>query len=262
MNTPFAVQVRLQRVFQHGPARLFVVPLDHPITIGPVTRGRLDDLLADICGTGVDAVVLHKGSLRHVRAERFRTTALIVHLSASTALAPDPDAKCLVATVEEAVRLGADAVSVHVNIGCVDEARQLADLAAVAAATHQWGVPLLAMVYPRGPRIADPRDPELIAHAVTVAAELGADIVKTVAPATPAELADITRRCPIPVLVAGGAYDGDEGATLARVHDALSGGAAGVAMGRAVFWSPEPAAICRKIADLIHGRHENVNGEA
>ena len=41
----------------------------------------------------------------------------MVHLSASTAHAPDPDAKYLVTGVEEAMRLGADAVSVHVNIG-------------------------------------------------------------------------------------------------------------------------------------------------
>lgn len=252
MNTTFAHQLRLQRITRHRPDRLFVLPLDHPVTIGPVTHGRLDPLLADLAGTNIDAIVLHKGSLRHVSPQRFRDAALILHLSASTVLGPDPDAKRMVATVDEAVRLGADGVSVHVNLGSAGEADQLEDLAAVARACERWSMPLLAMVYPRGPHIADPHDPRLIAHAVTVAADLGADIVKTLAPADPAELAAITAACPIPLLVAGGPYDSDEGAMLGRVHDALRWGAAGVAMGRGVFESPDPAAIASKVADLVH----------
>src|SRR5207244_11143230 len=118
----------------------------------------------------VVAVVRHTGCLRRIRPERLRDTSLIVHLSASTARAPDPDAKVLVATVEEALRLGADGVSVHVNLGSREEQRQLVDLAVVAEACDRWNVPLLAMMYPRGPRTPDPRDPPLVAHAVAVAA--------------------------------------------------------------------------------------------
>jgi 2-amino-4,5-dihydroxy-6-oxo-7-(phosphonooxy)heptanoate synthase len=250
LTDSFARQVRLRRL-HHGGERLFVVPLDHSVTDGPVVRdARLDDLIGQVAANGADAVVLHKGAVRHVDPRWFAAMSLIVHLSAGTTRAADPDAKYLVAGVAEALRLGADGVSVHVNLGSEREDRQIADLAAVAEACQRWSVPLLAMVYPRGPRIAVPADPELIAHATVLAADLGADLVKTVYPGSAAAMAEVVRRCPIPVLVAGGAIDGTD--LLAQLDDALHGGAAGVAVGRHVFRAADPGAIVRKISGLVH----------
>ncbi len=259
INRSFARQVRLRRLFRHGDERLLVVPLDHAVTDGPITgTGRLDSLVGHLAENGVDAVVLHKGSLRYVDPRWFAGTSLLVHLSASTAHAPDPNAKYLVASVEEALRMGADAVSVHVNLGSQGEMRQIGDLATVADACDRWNVPLLAMVYPRGPKIDNPRDPELVAHAVTLAAELGADLVKTVYPGSVSAMSDIARGCPIPVLVAGGLRLSATGDLLSYVDDVLRGGAAGVAMGRNIFEASDPGAIARKISDLIHGTFETV----
>ncbi|MDT0444204.1 beta/alpha barrel domain-containing protein [Streptomyces johnsoniae] len=122
---------------------------------------RLAPRVGTLASNGVDAVVPHKGRVPFVDPRRFAGLGLILHLSASTVHAPDPDAKCLVASVESAVRLAAEAVSVHVNLGSDDERRQIADLAAVADACTEWGLPLLAMMYPRGPRITNQRDPAL-----------------------------------------------------------------------------------------------------
>ncbi|GII66511.1 fructose-bisphosphate aldolase [Sphaerisporangium krabiense] len=253
VSNPFAREVRLRRMHRGGDDGLFIVPLDHSVTEGPVTGGRdLDRLLGLLAGNGVDAVVLHKGSLRYVAPERFTRMSLIVHLSASTVHAPDPNAKYLVASVEESLRLGADAVSVHVNLGSEEERRQIADMAAVAEACDRWNVPLLAMMYPRGPHIADPRKAELVAHAVTLAADLGADIVKTVCPEAVSDMRAVTSLSPIPVVVVGGPRDPDADNVLAYVDDALRGGAAGVAMGRNIFLAPEPGVMAAKIADRIH----------
>ena len=102
-NAPFARSLRLQRLHHHDPERLFIVPLDHSITDGPLTRTHhLDALVGQLASHHVDGIVLHKGSLRHVDPEWFTRTSLIVHLSASTVHAPDPDAKYLVSSVEEA----------------------------------------------------------------------------------------------------------------------------------------------------------------
>lgn len=259
VNRSFSHQVRLRRLFRRGDDRLFVVPLDHSVTDGPITgAGQLDGLVGRLAQNGVDAVVLHKGCLRHVDPRWFTDTSLLIHLSASTAHAPDPDAKYLVAGVEEALRLGADGVSVHVNLGSQGEMRQIADLATIADACDRWNVPLLAMVYPRGPKIDNPRNPELVAHAVTLAAELGADIVKTVSVNSVHAMSDIARGCPIPIIVAGGPRLDAPGDVLSYVDDALRGGAAGVAMGRNVFQAPDPGAMARKISDLIHGAFETV----
>ncbi len=247
--------IRLQRMYHHCQKNLMVAPVDHSISVGPIaTPGRsLDAVVRDLVAGGVDAVVLHKGSLRHIKPERFLQTSLVVHLNASTGLAPDPDAKYIVTRVEEAIRIGADAVSIHVNIGSLQESQQIQDLAGVAEACDRWNLPLLAMMYPRGPNITNPTDPLLIAHAVTVAADLGADIVKTVYPGSIAAMSYVTSRCPIPVLVAGGPKQASESEVLRCIDDALTGGAAGVAMGRNLFQSTQPQRFAAQVAQLVHG---------
>jgi 2-amino-4,5-dihydroxy-6-oxo-7-(phosphonooxy)heptanoate synthase len=254
----FGRALRMARLFRHHPRRTVIVPLDHPVSTGvPATfHWSQDPLLTDLADAGVDAIVLHKGVLRHIDPTVLKRMSLIVHLSASTAIAPDPDSKCLVADVEEAVCLGADAVSVHVNLGSLDEREQLADFGKVARECDRWNVPLLAMVYARGPGIQNPKDPALVLHAAMLAANLGADIVKTEYAGSLTAMADVVAACPIPMLVAGGPKLADEDAVLEFVGAAIDGGAAGVALGRNVFMSSDPRAMATRIADLVHARDD------
>jgi 2-amino-4,5-dihydroxy-6-oxo-7-(phosphonooxy)heptanoate synthase len=253
VNQSFARRVRLRRLYRNDARRLLIVPMDHSVTEGPIAADKgLDHLVGQLARNGVDGVVLHKGSLRYVSPGWFTRTSLIVHLSASTRHAPDPDAKYLVASVEEALRIGADAVSVHVNLGSDEERRQVADMAAIADACDRWNLPLIAMIYPRGPRIENPRDPELVAHAAILAADLGADIVKTPYTRTMDEMVDVVRASPIPLVVAGGSPLADITAILSYVDEIMRTGAAGVAMGRNVFQTVNPGATAGRIADLIH----------
>ncbi|MEU5696921.1 2-amino-3,7-dideoxy-D-threo-hept-6-ulosonate synthase [Actinosynnema sp. NPDC020468] len=258
LNEPFARKMRMRRLHHHDDDRLLVVPLDHSITDGPIAGPRgLDDLVGELAANRVDAVVLHKGNLRTIDPDRFTRTSLVVHLSASTAHAPDPNAKYLVAGVEEALRLGADAVSVHVNLGSVEEAGQIADMAAVADACDRWNVPLLAMIYPRGPKIVNPRDPALVAHAASLAVDLGADIVKTVYAGTIEEMSDIVRGCPLPILAVGGPKVDDAEELLSYVDEVMASGVAGLAVGRNVFQAPDPGSLARRISARVHRKPES-----
>lgn len=259
-RTPVGAQLRLHRLSRHGDRRLLVVPLDHSVTDGPIrSAAGLSRLVNQLAGSGVDAVVLHKGSVRRIDPAAFRRTALIVHLSASTVHAADPDAKYLVASVEEALRLGADAVSVHVNLGSAAERQQVADLATTAGACDRWSVPLLAMMYPRGPQIRDPRDPALLAHAATLAADLGADLVKTPYAGSPAAMADVVRACPVPLLAAGGPKLADSGLLPRYVTGVIRSGAAGVAIGRNIFQAADPSAAASQVAHLVHADPSSVD---
>lgn len=244
---------RLLRLYRHGDERLFVVPLDHSVSDGPIVEGRgLDPLIDVLARSGVDAVVLHKGRLAHVHPARFTRIGLIVHLSGSTMHAPDPDAKYLVSDVRTAVRLAADAVSVHVNMGSDDEYQQIADLASVADACSEWNLPLLAMMYPRGPKISNPKDPDLLAHAASLATDLGADIVKLPSAGTAAEMADVVRGSAIPIITAGGPRNPESSDVLAQVARMLGAGTAGVAVGRNIFEAKDPELAARQIAELVH----------
>jgi 2-amino-4,5-dihydroxy-6-oxo-7-(phosphonooxy)heptanoate synthase len=244
--------VRMARLSRGGDDRYLFVPLDHSLSDGPITSAEgFDKLVADVLAGGADAVVVHKGRARMLDPALFADRALVIHLSASTAHAPDADAKVLVGNVEEAVRLGADAVSVHVNIGSGSEAAQLTDLGTVATACAEWGMPLLAMMYPRGPHIADPADPRLLAHVVNIAADLGVDIVKTHLAAPVARMAEVVELSPVPVVAAGGAPSGMSLGDLAA--SALSAGCRGLAVGRRVFASQNPRLATRELAAVIHG---------
>jgi len=254
LHSHVARSLRLRRLHHHSTAGLLIAPVDHSIGDGPVvTRGTpIDRLIGQLGDGGVDAIIVHKGSVRHIHPDRFAEMSLIVHLNASTSHALDPDAKYMVTAVEEAIRIGADGVSVHVNMGSLEEPRQIQDFARVADACDRWNLPLMAMMYPRGPKIVDPADPALLAHAVTIAADLGADLVKTVYPGTVDGMLDLAAVCPIPILVAGGPRRGSETELLRFVADALAGGAAGVAMGRNLFQAPDPRRLAGKIARLVH----------
>lgn len=244
-------EIRLNRLSRHGDERYLFIPLDHSVSDGPVVNAdEFDRLMGSLVAGGADAVIVHKGRARGIAPRHLRECALIVHLSAGTSRAADTNQKVLVASVEEAVQLGADAVSVHVNVGSDTESRQLADLGAVAAECARWEMPLLAMIYPRGPRISDPHEPELLAHVVNIAVDLGADLVKTSAAEPMSAMADVVASCPVPVLVAGGQPSGRSLAQYAQ--SAVDAGCAGLAVGRRVFTDPEPEALVRELAAIVH----------
>ena len=172
-------QVRLERIINREDHRTIIVPMDHGVTIGAVD-GLVDmrEAVNDMAIGGADAVLMHKGLIRCSHRSAGKDVGLIVHLSASTMLTPNANTKTLVGTVEEGIKHGADAVSVHVNLGDPNERLMLADLGKVAAACDDWHMPLLAMMYARGPEIANSFDPKVVAHCARVGVELGADIVK------------------------------------------------------------------------------------
>lgn len=241
----------MERLSRPGDGKYLFVPLDHSVSDGPiVSAARFNRLVYDVCTAGTDGVVVHKGRARTIAPESLAGRALVIQLSASTSHAPDSTAKTLVGDVEEAVRLGADAVSVHVNIGSDTETAQLHDLGAVAAACDRWGMPLLAMMYPRGPRIADPTLPELVSHVVAVATDLGVDIVKTVLTTPPQRMAEIVASTPIPIVVAGGADSTGSVSEFARA--AMAAGCRGLAMGRRVFTSADPQHVIRVLTAIVH----------
>ncbi|GHH60390.1 2-amino-3,7-dideoxy-D-threo-hept-6-ulosonate synthase [Lentzea cavernae] len=243
--------LRLRRLSRPQDDRYLFVPLDHSVSDGPVVpRDRWQDLIRSVALGGADAIIVHKGRVRTIDPAALGGCALIVHLSAGTAHMADANAKVLVGEVDEAVRLGADAVSVHVNIGSDTEARQLTDLGTVAAACEAWNFPLVVMAYARGPRVGDPRDPALLAHVVNIAADLGADIVKTNLAHSSEGMADVVASCPVPVVVAGGPASTNSIAGHART--AMAAGCAGLAVGRRIFTSPAPLQLVAELASIVH----------
>src|SRR2546423_9247090 len=240
-------EIRLRRLFSGGKA--LVVAMDHGVSSGPVAG--LEDIrraVANVAKGGATGIVLHRGVVRFARDYFDERLALILHLSASTSVGPRADRKVLVTEVEDAIACGADAISVHVNLGGEDDDGMLQDLGSTATACARFGMPLLAMMYPRGPTIKNPYGVEVVKHVARVGAELGADVVKTLYTGSPETFREVVRGCPVPVLVAGGPKLDSERAALELVEGGLAAGAAGGSFGRDILQAKDPIRISRAVA--------------
>jgi len=243
----------MERIMNRETGRTVIVPMDHGVTVGPIP-GLIDmkTTVNQVATGGANAIVIHKGLVEGGHRRRGRDVGLIIHLSGSTALSPFPNAKTLVCTVEEALKLGADAVSVHVNIGNGSEKEMLADLGQVAHSAREWGMPLLAMMYPRGEKIQNEYDPKIIAHVARLGAELGADIIKVSYTGSVETFREVTRGCPVPVVIAGGPKMSSDKEILEMVKGAVEAGGAGVSIGRNVFQHRDPSRMVGAISLLVH----------
>ncbi len=244
---------RLARLIHPKSRRVVLVPLDHGVSAGPIPGLEAPwKALRAVADGGAQGVIVHRGVALNEGDGVEPTFPWILHLSGSTGLSPDPDHKVLVASVEEAVRLGADAVSVHVNLGVPREPDMLRDLGRVAEHCQQWGMPLLAMMYVRWARPLPGSSISTIKHAARVAAELGADLVKVSYPGSPEGMLEVVRGCFVPVLIAGGERDRSDRRILEMVESAVACGAAGVCIGRNIFQHPAPHLFLSALARIVH----------
>ncbi len=229
-----------------------MVPMDHGVSAGPVV-GLVDvrEAVALVAKGGASAVVMHKGLVPLCQDYFGDGLGLVVHLSASMVFSPEPNRKVLVGSPKEALALGADAVSVHTNLGEEGDVDMVGDLGRVTTEARDLGLPVLCMAYPRGRMIKNPYDVEIVRHAARLAAELGADLVKTNYTGSPETFREVVRGCPVPVIIAGGARMEDDRAVLEMVHGAIDAGARGVSIGRNVFQHKDPTAMTRAIARIV-----------
>lgn len=242
-------EVRLNRILKNGKA--LIIPMDHGVSLGPV-KGivDMDETVFKVVEGGASAVLLHKGIIRSLKA--VPNCGLIAHFSASTSLGPDSNKKVRTGSVEEAIRLGADAVSLHINIGCKTEPEMLYKLGEFADKCDKWQIPLIAMMYARGENVKDPLDPSNVAMVCRIGAELGADIVKCNYTGSPDTFKDVVTGCPVPVVIAGGAKLDSDRAVLEMLEGAMKAGAAGVTFGRNVFQHENPTLIVRAVSKIVY----------
>ncbi len=240
---------RLRRIFRSD-NKTVIVPMDHGVTVGPV-KGlvNMQDIIDKLLLGDVDAVVINRGIAKTVDT---RNAGLIIHLSGITVRCPHPNHKVQIGSVADAVRLGADAVSVHVNVGAEHETEMLSTMGKVACECDGFGIPLLAMMYPRGPNIKDPHAVDVVAHAARLGAELGADIIKTNYTGDVESFKEVIDGCPVPVIIAGGAKAETTRDVLQMVKDSVAAGGAGLSIGRNVFQHNDPTKMVKALSAIVH----------
>ena len=250
-------KIRLERIFNRETKRTIIVPMDHGLTVGPIKgiEKNLGDMVNKIALGGANAVLGHVGIPLYAHRGYGPDIGLILHLSGSTSISPDSNLKVLVNTVLEAVKFGADGVSIHINIGTKSDPEMLETLGSVARNCRDLGMPLLAMMYPRGDNIEDEYNVEVVKIAARVAAELGADIVKTNWTGDPDSFKEVVDGCMIPVIIAGGEKAGIK-EILEITKQSVDVGGAGVAYGRNIFQSDDPTKFMRVLYLIIQKNYD------
>jgi fructose-bisphosphate aldolase/2-amino-3,7-dideoxy-D-threo-hept-6-ulosonate synthase len=231
--------------------------MDHGLTLGPIKgiERNLGEIVNKIALGGANAVLGHIAIPLYGHRGYGPDIGLILHLSGSTSLSPESNYKVLVNNVLEAVKLGADGVSLHINIGTKTDPEMLEILGNISRECREFGMPLLAMMYPRGENIENEYDVQVVKIAARVAAELGADLVKTNWTGDPDSFKEVVTGCMAPVIIAGGAKASVR-ELLEITKQSIEVGGAGVAYGRNVFQAEDPTKVVKALYLVVHKNYE------
>ncbi len=244
-------RLRFRHLIDPISGAIIAVPLDHGFTMGPIKGiDTLKNTVNSVFSGGASTVIVHKGNLR-VLTSLQNLKGMMVHISASVSRSPHSNQKVLTSTVEEVVRLGADGVSVHVNVGATGDKEMIYDLGKVANEADRYGMPLLAMMYARNDEGIDDTSPEALAHIARIAQESGADIVKINATPNGEDFDQVTQGIDIPVVIAGGAKTGNFQQFLKTVEQCILNGADGISIGRNIFQADDPKVATEKIVAVV-----------
>jgi len=139
-----------------------------------------------------------------------------------------------------------------VNLGDESERYMLESLGRITSSAADWGMPVLAMVYARGPKIEDEFAPEIVAHCARAGEELGADVVKVPYTGEMKTFSKVVDCCCIPVVIAGGPKLDSTEALFRMVHDSVQAGGAGLSVGRNVFQHQNVPKLTKALDGLVH----------
>lgn len=262
-------RIRLGRLADPGTGNSLVVTIAHGLFGGPFPEeppgAGYGPLVREVSAAGANAIITSPGLVGHL-AESFvgrGAPGLILCLdwtsmfrSPETELGFAEGRQSLLAHVEDAVRLGADAVMTYLFLGLGDaaaEARAVELNGAISRECERLGVVRIIETMARGERVgAAATKPEYVRLHTRIAAEVGCDLIKTEWTGDAASFRTVVEHCPVPILVAGGPRTPDPRGALAICEGAMRAGAAGIVFGRNVVQAAAPGRMTRALSRIIH----------
>jgi class I fructose-bisphosphate aldolase len=271
-------KARLHRIlYKHGLANgtALFLPYDQGLEHGPrdfFANPRAGDpryIVRLAVGGGFNGIAIQIGLAEKFYWDYAGEVPLVLKLNGKTDIPPDDEALSpLHASVEDAVRLGADAVGYTMYVGTPAQEQDFAQYQTVRRDAHRLGMPLIVWAYPRGRAIEAKGGKSsfyAVDYAARTASELGADVVKVNFPkpdlrksvkpqydaefstqqAVNAVVASANRTL---VLISGGERAGDE-AMADKARQSMEAGATGLIFGRNV-WQREHDESLRFVARL------------
>jgi DhnA family fructose-bisphosphate aldolase class Ia len=260
MTRSVGKSLRLKRVIDAAGASV-ICALDHGMT-SPTFLDPLADIglrTREAVAGGANVIMMSKGMIRLAADAFSSTTSLALLLSASAQTDGECPEVVQVAEVEEALRLGADAVVLFTALGGETEPAMIRTLAMIGREAEALGIPLIAeaefpTTYASVEDLRERYGFEYLRRNVRLCCELGADIVKTNWPGDGESFARLIEAANgIPVVLAGGSRL-DDAELLRRMELAVAAGAIGCSVGRNIFMHRSPEAITRALSRVIRER--------
>jgi fructose-bisphosphate aldolase / 2-amino-3,7-dideoxy-D-threo-hept-6-ulosonate synthase len=253
-------RMRMKRVVDPSGVSI-ICALDHGMTSPTFLEplAEIERRTAEAVAGGANVIMMSKGMIRRAERAFSRETALALLLSASANPAEDRPSVVKIAEVEEALRIGADAVVLFTALSGQTEPDMIRTLAAIGGECERLGMPFIAeaefpTTYARVEDLADTYGFDYLRRNVRLCAELGADIVKTNWPGDGDRMGKLVEATAgVPMVLAGGSQIPDR-ELLERMQAAIEVGAIGCSVGRNIFMHDSPEAITRALSRVLRER--------
>ncbi len=240
---------RINRIFRSD-GRALIVSMDHAAIFGP-SKGLVDPgkTIAAVIAGGADAIMTSYGVACSFAKEMAPAGLVLRSDGAPTIYGKDLPAP-IIFGVDEALRIGADALCVSAYPASDKEIPTEEALASITRQAHAWGMPVMGEIVPGGMNAGPEfRSLEYIKLAARWGLELGADWVKV--PYIDG-FSEVVASCYKPVLILGGAKRGAVQDIFLEVRAAMDAGASGGVIGRNIWEWDDPEAMTRALAAIIH----------
>jgi len=244
---------RMSRIFKND-GKTVIIAMDHGVGL-PVSPA-LDDMEAVIRAVvrgGADAILTTYGVAYRFK-EALKDVGLIIRMDGGGSVLSGVDENSrILYSVEDVVRIGADAMACMGFPGTPYEYDSMKNVAYLASEGRKWGIPLVAEMMPGGMGKDIPKSVENLTLTARAGCEYGASVIKTFYSGTAEEYKAVIKASYQPVVILGGDKVKDERSLFETVESAMTAGAAGVAIGRNVWKHRDPEAMTRALVELVHG---------
>jgi class I fructose-bisphosphate aldolase len=223
---------------EHGPTDFNKKNIDPDYVLKIAVRG------------GFNGVILNKGVALKYFENYAGRVPLILKLSGKTSIpAKDKDLiSSQIASVKDAVRLGADAVGYTVYVGVEEEPEMIKEFGKIEEEARDYGMPVVAWMYPK---TRNPTGVKIVSYAARVGMELGADMIKTYYTGSEASFKKVVEAAQDTYVLCSGGLKKSGKQFLTQVKSVMNAGAAGLAVGRNVWQHKEPLKISRALRAIV-----------
>ena len=242
----WGMQNRLARLIQSD-GRCFFLPIDHGYFQGPTRRLENPGETIKPLIPYADALFVTRGVLRSCVNPR-TSPPIILRVSGGTSIiGKDLSHEGITTSIQEVLRLNVAAVGMSIFVGSEYEHDSLLNLGKLVDECENYGIPVMA-VTAVGKEL-EKRDARYLGLCCRIAAELGAQVVKTY---WCENFEKVVNGCPVPVVMAGGPKCETEREVFEFVYDGMQKGAIGLNLGRNVWQHEHPVAMMKALRAIIH----------